>query len=129
MPNQSGLRTIGHVLAMTINRPGDVAARLGGDEFAVLLPDTQAAGAKHVAECIRQTVWERWLPHSGNTAQLVTLSTGVGAAGAGQYPAVRELMESADAALYAAKAGGRNCVRVATDTVEASPTLTLTRAG
>lgn len=107
------LRMIGDVLAQTINRPGDVAARLGGEEFAVLLPGTAHAGAGFVAECIRQAVSERRVAHSGNPAHVVTISAGVAAGGPGQPSTTRAVMEAADAALYAAKESGRNCVRVA----------------
>ena len=107
------LRMIGDVLSKTINRPGDLAARLGGEEFAVLLPGTALDGATHIAECVRQAVWERRLPHCGNTAQFVTISAGVAAVDAGNQPEARTLMEAADVALYTAKESGRNCVRAA----------------
>jgi diguanylate cyclase (GGDEF)-like protein len=99
----------------SVQRAGDCAARYGGEEFAVLLPGQSAAEALAVAENIRRKV-EDW---SDDTAT-ITVSIGV----ASVNPVVPMdwpgLVASADKALYAAKAGGRNrCV------VASVPTLSL----
>jgi diguanylate cyclase (GGDEF)-like protein len=88
-------------------RSFELVYRLGGEEFLVVLPGTTLNEATDVAERLRSTL-EQALP-GGLT---VTASFGVaGAAGAG----VRfdELFAEADAALYRAKARGRNRVEVA----------------
>ena len=92
-------------------RDGDVVARYAGDEFAVILPHADVSQAAVIAERIRQ----------GNGAILdaaglpdetgFSMSIGVAARPEGEEVAER-IVEIADAALYRAKEGGRNCVEV-----------------
>ena len=88
-------------------RESDVCARYGGEEFALILHETTEAGARTLAERIRNKV-------AAATFQgglKLTISIGVAAT---DDPALfTSLMEHADRALYAAKQGGRNQVRVA----------------
>ncbi|MBS3964526.1 MAG: diguanylate cyclase [Methylomonas sp.] len=96
-----------------VRRPSDMAARYGGEEFIVLLPSTHLQGARHLAEMIRQAVWDCALPHQASKiAQQVSLSLGV-ATYNGQYVRHQELVEAADSALYKAKEQGRNRVEIA----------------
>ena len=88
----------------------DVAGRLGGEEFAVLLPETDLEGALVAAERIRRAVEESELALSDAIRIRFTASLGV-ASHAGD-PADR-LLQRADAALYQAKADGKNRVSVA----------------
>jgi len=87
----------------TVRRAGDCAARYGGEEFAVLLPGCTADDALKVAETIRLKV-AQW--SDGPTVNTVS----VGIASLTPVPAMEWslLVEAADKALYAAKAGGRN---------------------
>jgi len=95
-------------------RPSDYPARYAGDEFVVLLPGTRLEDACIVAERIRAAVSSASFQDAGAEAKKfkVTLSIGVACA-----PMHGENMESlfgaADAALYAAKWGGRDTVRSA----------------
>ena len=90
-------------------RPTDFAARFGGEEIMVLLPNTHQTSALMVAqrlcERLRQAVvfseMQRPLPH-------ITASFGVATLEAGQHP--EALISAADAALYRAKADGRDRV-------------------
>ncbi len=108
------LRTVGSLLKRTLRRPGDVAARHGGDEFAAILPDTPEEGALLVAESVRKKVHNLGLQHSGNTLGIVTVSIGVATMTAdGAFARPEELVRAADAALYAAKAAGRDCTMTA----------------
>ncbi len=92
-----------------LRRAGDFAARYGGEEFAVLLPGLSVTDALTVAETIRRKV-QGWSDEEKGS----TVSIGI----ASVTPLISMdwsvLMNAADKALYAAKAGGRNCCMVAT---------------
>ena len=90
-----------------LGRPTDRAFRVGGDEFAVLLPDTDADGARAATDRLRELVERECSP--------VTLS--VGLAQLADDDDTDALWERADAALYEAKRRGRNTV-VAYDELE-----------
>jgi diguanylate cyclase (GGDEF)-like protein len=89
----------------------DSAARFGGDEFALILPQAYSEGALIVAERLRERIQQIEIPGFGN------LSASIGIATFPSHARSRaELTLAADAALYAAKRGGRNrvCVSEAT---------------
>jgi len=90
-------------------RGGDMIGRLGGEEFAVLMPGASATDAAYVAERLRAAMEAP--PASGCTLPQVTIS--VGLAARVQQRSADELLGIADDALYLAKRGGRNRVRVA----------------
>jgi GGDEF domain-containing protein len=93
-----------------------ILGRLGGEEFAVLLPDTGADGARTVAERLRLSVAALALPEAetaGGTLPALsglTASFGLAACDAARPHSVETLLAQADAALYVAKAAGRNRV-------------------
>jgi len=102
-------------VAKTINqaqrRASDFAARYGGEEFVMILPETQAKGAWHIAKIIRLAVSELKIPHAAsNVAEHVTLSLGVTSVLPDQKVAPMDLIKAADASLYQAKHQGRNQV-------------------
>ena len=99
------LRSLARALAASIHRPADLVARVGGEEFAVLLPATDAEGAARVAETIRRTASR--LPAGAPGIPAVTVSIGL-ATGRPGVGAAADLYRRADAALYEAKATGRN---------------------
>ena len=101
----SVLRDIAYCLRKRL-RAFDLAYRLGGEEFLVLLPGADAHQAAILAEDLRQTI--SGSHHSGLP---VTMSFGVSASQPSSFDYDRAF-EAADHALYAAKAAGRNCVRV-----------------
>ena len=83
--------------------------RLGGEEFAVVLPATDLEQAIAIAERLRERVMRidlsRWLGE-----RRITVSIGV-ATSAPTLDSISVMLHRADAALYAAKDAGRNCVR------------------
>ena len=84
--------------------------RYGGEEFLVVLPQTHAAGAMHIAERIRQEVAALTVTHGGQLIPL-TVSIGVACATPGPRTAMALMLQLADRLLYQAKAEGRNrCV-------------------
>jgi diguanylate cyclase (GGDEF)-like protein len=89
-------------------RDTDLVARYGGEELAVVLPETDAAGARAIAERLRAAV--EGTAHATEQGSLrVTVSIGVATwPGGGQTP--DELVTTADRALYRAKQTGRNRV-------------------
>ncbi|HKS28962.1 MAG TPA: diguanylate cyclase [Pyrinomonadaceae bacterium] len=91
-----------------MSRDNDTAARLGGEEFALLLAGADADKAVQAAERLRQTVAAEALEAIGR----VTISLGVASCPA-HATSERELYAASDAALYAAKRGGRDRVHVA----------------
>ncbi len=108
------IRTVADAIGTVLRRPADLAGRYGGEEFAILLPNTDEAGLAVSAERIRRGVQERGLVHAGSEFGIVTISVG----GAVIMPPIGNIgpaafVEAADAALYAAKRGGRNCIRLA----------------
>ena len=103
------LRRIAAILRASLRRTTDSAARIGGEEFAVILPQTSAEKARIAAERMRRAVLELRIPHTGSSAgDIVSISAGVSAT-AGSEPPL-SVIARADAALYEAKAAGRNRV-------------------
>ena len=93
-------------------RVTDVAARFGGDELTVLLPDTTLVGGAAVAEKLRRVIEEHRVEVPVGRVS-ITASVGVSSLVADSSPTFDTSYRAADAALYRAKAGGRNRVEVA----------------
>lgn len=86
------------------------AARYGGEEFCLLLPNTDVARAVEIGEQVRAGVLKLCLPHITSAHMIVTVSIGVAATKPNETLRPGDLIEAADAALYAAKHRGRNMV-------------------
>jgi diguanylate cyclase (GGDEF)-like protein len=73
------LKRIAETLRAGASRPRDFLARYGGEEFVLVLPDTDAKGAEHIAERCREAVANQAIEHGASTvAPHVTISVGVG---------------------------------------------------
>jgi diguanylate cyclase (GGDEF)-like protein len=94
-------------------RTVDVIARHGGEEFAILLPETDAAGAREVAERASRLLASTEIPVETGPSVTITASMGVASARGPEPLSLDELLRRADAALYAAKRAGRDRVEVA----------------
>jgi diguanylate cyclase (GGDEF)-like protein len=100
------LKSLAALLRQRLRR-SDIIGRCGGEEFALLLPDTPAKDALGVIDGLRHRFGE--LSHATQLGELfVTFSAGV--ASSEEWTTPNLLWEAADAALYAAKESGRNCV-------------------
>jgi diguanylate cyclase (GGDEF)-like protein len=100
------LRRLARALEMRL-RNSDVVARLGGEEFVVLLPDTDLAGARSIAQTLVDGMAEQHDPVVGR----ITVSAGVATVRSPRDTGA-DLLRRGDAALYAAKGEGRNRVCV-----------------
>ncbi|HEV2605886.1 MAG TPA: diguanylate cyclase [Microvirga sp.] len=103
------LRQVASVLRLN-RRSSDVVARVGGEEFTLLLPETDAKGARFVAEAIRSALEAAGMAHPKSTYGVVTASIGLAAFDPQHPQDVRDLLRASDEALYAAKRTGRNKV-------------------
>lgn len=100
-----------------VTRPSDVVGRFGGEEFLVLLPDADQAAATGAAERIRAAVAELRIVTTNKRGDKITVFDRTASIGVAVYPdhgdSLKTLMQAADAAVYEAKEGGRNQVRLA----------------
>jgi len=117
------LRVFGHVISTNL-RASDVVARLGGEEFAAILPADRDA-ALMIGERVRAAFEAAGVTIAGY-AMGATVSIGIAMSDA-RLPEVESLLGNADAALYRAKANGRNRLEVAGDE-QASETTRLIAA-
>jgi two-component system, cell cycle response regulator len=98
-------------------REVDTVARYGGEEFVLVLPDTDAAGALLVAHRLRHAVEQaRFFAGSPTAIEHLTISLGI-ALFDHDAQFKHDLIQAADAALYAAKSQGRNQVMLYSDLV------------
>jgi diguanylate cyclase (GGDEF)-like protein/PAS domain S-box-containing protein len=103
------IKAVGHLIHDRL-RDTDVVGRLGGDEFAVLLPRADLAQATAVAETVRDAV--QWFETVIEGRRLhTTISIGVTLLDADVI--AQDALAAADAAMYAAKHGGRDRVAIA----------------
>ncbi len=104
------LSRIGETLSGIAADTMGFAGRYGGEEFCLLLPNVGAAARCEIGEMVRAAVWT-WRCRTATRSHLyVTVSVGVACYAAERPQRPGDLIEAADAALYAAKHRGRNTV-------------------
>ncbi len=92
-------------------RKADTLYRYGGDEFLLVLPETNLEGANILVGRLQKYVEQLQIPHQASEHKVVTVSCGLGVCdvGEGRGPSSwRDVVDSADEALYNAKKHGRN---------------------
>ena len=109
------LRRVGTLIPQALRSPADFAARFGGEEFVVLLPRTDRASAERVAERIRALIEMAGSPQQNPSLEKecliwVTASCGISTCTPVAGRRKETLLDSADKAMYQAKADGRNRV-------------------
>lgn len=105
------LRTLGDLIRKNI-REIDIPARYGGEEFLIIMPETNRVKGRLIAERLRKAIEEYPFKKIGRPpGEAVTISIGIAS-----YPqnalSTHDLIETADRALYHAKAAGRNRVSI-----------------
>ncbi len=102
------LQQVAAAMDAVIGRAGEFLARYGGEEFAVLLPESELADARGLAEKLLAAVAELEIPHPNSPEAFVSVSIGGAAALPNADRTSGALIAAADTALYAAKSSGRN---------------------
>ena len=100
------LRGVAHAAQRGL-RPSDALGRVGGEEFAMVLPGLTPETALPLVERLRGAVTAQ-VAHPGAPSHALTLSAGIAAIETPEPWAMEQGFNAADAALYAAKQGGRN---------------------
>lgn len=110
------LRKVSDAIQNKVRRAGDLTARYGGEEFVLILPETDAEGARQVAKLLCDTIYNLKIEHQSGIDQRVTISVGAAVAvtKADLMLGQLALLSLADDALYDAKRSGRNQTRVRT---------------
>jgi diguanylate cyclase (GGDEF)-like protein len=111
------LRAVSRAFAEAV-RELDLAGRFGGEELAAVLPGTQLAGARRLAERVRTAIGE--LDVRSPDGERIEVTASFGAAAFPTYDTVEALVAAADGALYDAKRNGKNRVETATAKKKAS---------
>ena len=109
------LRAVAEVLRHAASRHGGLAARFGGEEFIFLLRADDAGRAQAIAEELRVAIERIEIEDHGATSTATcTSSIGIALHQGPEAPNLARMLSAADAALYRAKADGRNRTMVET---------------
>lgn len=108
------LKSVGQALSLAASRPRDFLGRFGGEEFVLVLPETDEAAARHIAERCRQQVRQQRIPHERSAvSSMLTISLGVGTIVPGAHDRPLDFLNAVDKLLYQAKQLGRDRSQVA----------------
>ncbi|MCX5658162.1 MAG: GGDEF domain-containing protein [Planctomycetota bacterium] len=114
--HQSGDNVLVQV-ATTLRRllpPPCLVARYGGEEFAAVLPGVDRNSASRAAELVRRAIAQAVVHAEDGQKLSVTASIGVATFDGTVFSRVEQFIKASDQGVYAAKAAGRNCVRIFT---------------
>jgi diguanylate cyclase (GGDEF)-like protein len=107
------LRRVAQVVQSFARRPLDIAARYGGEEFVIALFDMSGEYVQELAEELRRAILALQITHEDSpTAPYVTASIGISVVRPKMGRSTEGAVQIADEALYSAKRGGRNCVKL-----------------
>ena len=96
-------------------RESDFVGRFGGEEFVIVCPGANLIGATGLARRIREAIAATPIDDGNGGSLTVTASIGVAACTPQSSPSASALVSLADRGCYAAKAAGRNTVRIGQD--------------
>ncbi|GAA5314844.1 MAG: hypothetical protein AseanaTS_00480 [Candidatus Pelagadaptatus aseana] len=103
------LKQVAKAIMQSARHDGDVVCRYGGEEFALFLSNTDLESARVVAQRICRNVAALAIPHKASeVADCVTISVGIFSNQQSRLTSLKPILSAADAALYEAKAKGRN---------------------
>lgn len=103
------LRRVAAALRLVFAERAELVARTGGEEFIIVLRGITPHAARNLAERARHAVQALNIPHAGNPGPgVVTISLGLCSCEPDPNGSIDELVQRADALLYASKAAGRN---------------------
>ncbi len=108
------LKRLADLMQRATSRAGELVGRYGGEEFILVLPGADRESAMRTARRLQELVMAEAIPHGhSDIADTITISQGVATLSRDGEPTPGELIQRADSALYDAKNGGRNMIRVA----------------
>ena len=108
------LSLVAHTLRANAGlQPGVVAARYGGEEFVVLMSGLATSEAEALMQRLRESIESLQIRHINSVRGVVTISAGLAVMVSGTSLASEKLLRAADEALFDAKRGGRNQIRLA----------------
>jgi diguanylate cyclase (GGDEF)-like protein/PAS domain S-box-containing protein len=103
------LKRVARTLASSATRARDLLARFGGEEFVLVLPETDEAAVRMLAECCRDLILGEQIPHEQSPiSPVLTVSLGVGTVIPGHDDELLPFIGKVDKRLYQAKQQGRN---------------------
>lgn len=99
-------------LLLAGKRPYDITARLGGEEFVIMLPDTSILQAQAIVERLLAKFRKKVFKGNAKVSFTVTFSAGITSRWGKMQIPPEVLLDEADKAMYAAKASGRNAIKL-----------------